>query len=65
MVAGEGNVLRVALESRNQRLGGVVPDLDGSVVRCSQQVGLVGVWVIIDVVDALGVVGFEGEVGVW
>lgn len=55
----------VAFESRNQRLGGVIPDLDSTVVRCSQQVGLVGVWVVINMVDTLGIVRFESEVGVW
>lgn len=63
VVASKRDVVGVAFESGDQGLGGVIPDLDGSVVRSGKEVWLVGVRVVIDVVDTLGLVGLEGEVG--
>ena len=65
VVAGEGNIVGVAFEGRNQGLGGVIPDLDGAVVGRCEDVRLVRVWVVVDVVHALGLVRLEGEVGRW
>jgi hypothetical protein len=63
VVASKRDVVGVAFESGDQGLCGIIPDLDGSVVRGGKEVGLVGVRVVIDVVDTLGLVGLEGEVG--
>lgn len=63
VVAGKGHIVSVTLEGCNQRLGGVVPDLDGAVIGGGKEVGLVGVRVVVDVVDALGLVRLESEVG--
>ena len=64
MVASEGNIAGVALQSRNERLGRVIPNLDGLVVRSGEEVGLIGGRVVIDVVDTLCLVGLQSEVGV-
>lgn len=32
MITGEGNVVCVSFKSGDERLGGVVPDLDGSLI---------------------------------
>lgn len=64
VVAGKGNIVSVAFERGNQRLCGVIPDLDGSVIGRRQQVWLVGVGIVVDVVNTLGLVSLEGKVGV-
>src|SRR5690349_1659888 len=63
VVYSEADVGGVALERRDQGLCGVIPNLDGPVIRCSEQVWLVRLRVVVDKVDALCFVGFEGEIG--
>ena len=63
VVAGKGNIIGVPVKGGDERLGGVVPDLDGAVVGGGQDIRLVGVGVVIDMVDTLGLMRFKGEVG--
>lgn len=53
----------MSFQRGDERLRRVVPDLDGAVVGRGNDVGLVSARVVIDVVDALAFVGFEGKVG--
>lgn len=62
VVAGKRDIVRVAFESGNQRLGGVVPDLDGAVIGRGKEVRFVGMRIVIDVVYTLGLMRLEGEV---
>ena len=63
VVAGKRDVVGVAFEGSDQGLGGVIPNLNGAVVGGGKEVRLVGVRVVVDVVDTLGLVGLEGEIG--
>ncbi len=63
VVASERNVVCVAFQRGNKGLCGVIPDLDGPVVRGCQKIWLVGMGIVVDVVDTLGLVGLESEVG--
>lgn len=64
MVACEGDVAGMTFQGRNQGLGGIVPDLDSLIVRGSQQIRLVGLWVVVNVVDALGLMSLQGIIRV-
>jgi hypothetical protein len=62
VIAGKRNVVGVTFEGSDQGLCSVIPNLDSSVVRCGEEIGLVGVRVVIDVVNTLGLMCLEGEV---
>ena len=64
MVAGKGDIARVAFEGSYQSFRGVIPDLDRLVVGSGQDVRLVGLRIIVDMVDTLGLMCLEGKVGV-
>lgn len=64
MVAGKRNVTCVPFQGCNKCLRRVIPDLDGSVIRCRKKVWLIRLGIVIDMVDTLGFMGFQGEVGV-
>ena len=59
MVIGKEDIAGVSLERRNQRFGGVVPDLDRLVVRGGDEIGLVRSRVVVHMVDSLGFVSLE------
>lgn len=63
VVAGKGHIVGVALERGDERLGCIIPNFDGSVVRGGEDVRLVGMRIVIDVVNAFRIVGLESEVG--
>lgn len=52
----------MAFESRDEGLGGVVPDLDCAIIRSSENVGFVGGGVVVDMIDTYGVRSAEGSV---
>lgn len=56
MVAGEGNVVGVTFEGRNQALRRVVPDLDRTVITGCEEIWLIGVGVVVNPVDTLRLV---------
>lgn len=62
MVACKRDVAGVTFERRNETFCGIVPDLDGAVVRGGQNVGFVRLRVVIDVIDTLCLVCFEGDI---
>jgi hypothetical protein len=62
VVACERDVVGMTLEGGDKRLGSVVPHLDRSVIGSSENVGFVGVRVVIDVVDALCLMRFKCEI---
>ena len=64
MIAGEGDIARMALKRGDQRFGGVIPDLDGLVVRGSEQIWLVCLRVVVDVIDPFGLMCFQRVIGV-
>lgn len=53
MVTGEADIARVTFQSGYQGLRSVVPDFNSLVVRCTEQVGLVTVGIVVDMVDSL------------
>jgi hypothetical protein len=77
--AGEGNVRRMTLKSRNERFRCVVPYLDGAVVGGGEDIGFISRGVVVDVVNTcstsvtlpltlsiygtLCLMSFQGEVG--
>ena len=63
VIACKGNIVGVALEGSDERLGRVVPDLDCAVVGSGEEIRLVGVWVVVDGVDALALVRLKSKVG--
>lgn len=62
MVACKRDVIGVALEGGDERLSSVIPHLDRPVIGGGEDVGLVGVRIVIDVVDTFRLVRFECEV---
>ena len=62
VVAGEGDIARVALERGDQRFGRVVPYLDRPVVRGGEQVRLVALRVVVDVIHTLRLMRLEREI---
>ena len=53
----------MALEGCDQGFGGIVPDLDRSVVGSCEEVRLVGLRVVVNEVDSLRLMRLEGVVG--
>lgn len=53
----------MSLQSRNQCLACVIPNLDSPIVRSRENVWLVGLRVVVHVVHALGLMCLECEVG--
>lgn len=45
----------MAFKSRDEGLGGIVPDLDCAVIRGGENVGFVGSGVVVDMIDTYGV----------
>ena len=62
MIAGKGNIARVSLQRRDQRLGGVVPYLHRPIVGCREQVRFVRLRIVIHVVDPLRLMCLQCEV---
>lgn len=55
----------MAFQSRNQRFRRVVPYLNRAVIGSCEKVWFIGLRVVVDMIYTLGLVGFEGRVGVW
>lgn len=52
----------MTFESRDERLGGIVPYLDCAVIGGGQNVGFVGGGVVVDMIDTYGLRSAEGSV---
>lgn len=62
MIACEGDIARMALQSGDERLSCIIPYLDRLIIRGCEQIWLVRLGVVINMIHPFGLMGLQGVI---